>query len=294
MLEKRKYIDTDKNMDGKEQYKKLKKISENAPAQRTPEWFQMRKTRITASNIGSCLRKNYIVCEAYIKEFNLENFFNTNDDEYCNPYSSLDDFLLQKAGYTEYISSEATSWGNRLEECCLSFYRRLTGFKVREFGLIPHPFIPYLGCSPDGISTEGVMLEIKAPFKRKLKGYPPIYYWIQCQIQLEVCELEKCDFIECQIEMINLEDFLNSSIENSILITQKDSSITQCQGKGLYLKYKENNEYKYIYPKWNMSYKEQLDWANKKVKNYSSFNLEIEYYYIKSYTLNTIKRNKEW
>lgn len=292
MLEKRKI--TEREMNGKEQYKKLKKISESAPAQRTPEWFDMRKTRITASNIGSCLRKNYVVCEGYIKEFGLENYFNTNDEEFCNPYSNLDDFLLQKAGYTQYVSSEATSWGTRLEDCCLSFYRRITGSKVREFGLIPHPIIPYLGCSPDGISTEGVMLEIKAPFRRQLKGYPPIYYWIQCQIQLEVCDLELCDFIECQIDMISLDDFLNETLDNSVIVTQSGSKITKCQAKGLYLKYKGDKEDKYIYPKWNLSYSEQLDLVNRKINKYPSFGLEIEYYYVKSYTLNTIKRNKEW
>lgn len=278
----------------KTQYKKLKKISENSPSQKTKEWFEMRKNRITASNIGSCLRKNYIVCEQYIKDYNLQNFFNTNDDEYCNPYSDLDNFFLQKANMLPYTSSEATMWGNKLENACLHFYRRLTGEKVREFGLIPHETIPYLGCSPDGISVNGIMLEIKAPFKRKLKGYPPIYYWLQCQIQLEVCDLQKCDFIECEIKMIDKNEFLNKSIENSILITQSGSSITNCQSKGLLLKYASKNETNYIYPKWNMSYEKQLEWAERKIKKYSLFDITIEYYYIKSYTLNTIERKKEW
>ena len=45
--------------------------------------------------------------------------------------------------------------------------------------------IEYLAASPDGITPDGVMLEIKCPLSREIKGIPPIYYWQQMQQQLD-------------------------------------------------------------------------------------------------------------
>ena len=85
-----------------------------------------------------------------------------------------------------------------------------------EFGLIGHPKYSFLGASPDRICNHykldgihkskyvGRMLEIKCPLVRKIKmsgpivdNICPIYYWIQVQLQLECCDLEECDFWQC-------------------------------------------------------------------------------------------------
>ena len=44
------------------------------------------------------------------------------------------------------------------------------------------------------------MLEIKCPTSRPITGFCPEYYWAQVQGQLDVCNLEYCDFVECNIE----------------------------------------------------------------------------------------------
>ena len=41
------------------------------------------------------------------------------------------------------------------------------------------------------------MLEIKCPWKRKKTETIPDQYYYQIQGQLEVCDLEECDYIEC-------------------------------------------------------------------------------------------------
>ena len=41
-------------------------------------------------------------------------------------------------------------------------------------------------------------LEIKCVVSRKIKDIEPFYYWVQVQIQLEVCNLEECDFFQCK------------------------------------------------------------------------------------------------
>jgi hypothetical protein len=42
----------------------------------------------------------------------------------------------------------------------------------------------------------GRMLEIKNVVNREINGIPSMPYWIQMQIQMEVCNLEECDFVE--------------------------------------------------------------------------------------------------
>jgi hypothetical protein len=63
------------------------------------------------------------------------------------------------------------------------------------------------------------MLEIKCPLMRKIKykgdiidTICPIYYWCQVQLQLECCDLDECDFVQCNIEeYINRTDWLNDT-----------------------------------------------------------------------------------
>ena len=72
-------------------------------------------------------------------------------------------------------------------------------FRLLFIGLIIHNQYKHIGASPDGISDLGIMLEIKCPFKRKIDGAIPEQYWMQIQGQLEVCDLEECDYLECKL-----------------------------------------------------------------------------------------------
>ena len=47
------------------------------------------------------------------------------------------------------------------------------------------------------------MLEIKCPPKRQFTDEVPLHYWMQMQGQLEVCDLEECDFLQVKIEEYN-------------------------------------------------------------------------------------------
>jgi hypothetical protein len=60
--------------------------------------------------------------------------------------------------------------------------------------------VPYLGASPDGITEDGVMVEIKCPWRRKINGEIPLQYYYQIQGQLAVCALEECDYFECEFQ----------------------------------------------------------------------------------------------
>ena len=151
------------------------------PEQRTDEWHEFRNNLLTASDWGTILGNNR--------------------------YSKPNDIILKKCGENiPFITNKAIKWGIKYEEVAIQIYELRNKCHVIEFGCLKHPTIDFLGASPDGITKDGVMLEIKCPSSRKITGVPPVYYYDQVQGQLECCELDRCDFLEC-----NLEEYDNSS-----------------------------------------------------------------------------------
>lgn len=141
--------------------------------QRTPEWYAYRHNHINASEAGSILNKK--------------------------SYGSI---LFQKCQPFIQSSSQgvASEHGTRFEQVALEIHRaKNSGKIIYDFGSIEHPKIPFLAASPDGIDEDGVMKEIKNPLSRQIIGAPKPDYYVQVQLQMEVCNLEKADFIECKI-----------------------------------------------------------------------------------------------
>lgn len=173
------------------------------PAQRSPEWYKMREGMLTASNIAPILGE-------------------------C-PYGSARKVLMQKAGITPdtFVGNFSTQWGVKYEPIACKIYELRTGAHINAFGLVPHysNFQPqddftqpltFLGASPDGITDDGIMLEIKCPTSREITGVPPRTYWVQMQIQMECCNLDMCHFLECKFSEYALEqDFLDNLHTNS-------------------------------------------------------------------------------
>jgi predicted phage-related endonuclease len=93
-------------------------------------------------------------------------------------------------------------WGQKFEPLSVLIYERDYNTKVEDFGCIQHPKYNFIGASPDGIVTDkksqkfGKMLEIKNVVSREITGIPKKEYWVQMQLQMEVCDLDECDFLE--------------------------------------------------------------------------------------------------
>ena len=94
-----------------------------------------------------------------------------------------------------------TEWGVKYEDVAIMFYEELYNVKILDFGCIPHPEFDAFGASPDGICDDtgndeyiARMVEIKCPPKRKFTKTVPSHYLMQVQGQLEVCDLDECDF----------------------------------------------------------------------------------------------------
>jgi putative phage-type endonuclease len=145
--------------------------------QRSPEWYKIRNSLITASDFGQAMNKG--------------KFGNQND------------FFRKKVGYepdTFDGSSPPLQWGIRYEEVANKFYKKRMNVTVFEYGIMKHPKYDFIGASPDGVSDTGVMLEIKCPYNRKNSQQIHEQYKLQIQGQLEVCDLEYCDYLECYIK----------------------------------------------------------------------------------------------
>ena len=63
--------------------------------------------------------------------------------------------------------------------------------------------------NPDS-NRYGRMLEIKNPTTREITGTPKREYWIQMQMQMGVCGLTECDFLETSFkEYESSEEFMS-------------------------------------------------------------------------------------
>lgn len=140
--------------------------------QRSKEWYEARQGRLTASDVATAIG--------------------------MNPYSSRADLIYKKAGGKDtFKGNEATRYGQKWEDTAIAKYCELYEDESYEFGLIPHPTIPIIGGSPDGITKKGILLEVKCPLKRKIiPGEVPAYYLPQILTCLECTGLNECHFIQ--------------------------------------------------------------------------------------------------
>lgn len=172
------------------------------PTQRTPEWYTFRHNLITASN-------------AY-KAFESQCVQNQLIYEKCKPLRIIND----ADNFSVNVNS-TLHWGQKYEPISVLIYENVYNTKVADFGCIQHDKYLFLGASPDGINIDinsplyGRMLEIKNIVNRPITGIPKKEYWIQTQLQMEVCNLDSCDFLETKFtEYANADDFWNDHPEN--------------------------------------------------------------------------------
>jgi len=167
------------------------------PDQRTKEWYEFRHGIITASSAW--------------KAFDTQSLYNSLVYEKCCPCKSPD------ASQTVYINTETTlHWGQKYEPLSTMLYEHIYNTQIGEFGCIRHHNYSFIGASPDGINIKlgnpryGRMLEIKNIVNREIKQNPKKEYWIQMQLQMEVCNLNECDFLETRFkEYDSLEEYIN-------------------------------------------------------------------------------------
>ena len=161
------------------------------PAQRTPAWYEFRNNLISASSLS--------------KVFGSDSQVNSLIYEKCCPIDP------NSVDFSRTNLESAAHWGVKYEPVTVMIYEDLFHTSVGEFGCIQHQKYGFIGASPDGINIDpkstryGRMLEIKNIYNRDITGIPKEEYWVQTQMQMEVCDLEYCDFMETRIKEYSSE-----------------------------------------------------------------------------------------
>lgn len=269
--------------------------------QRTKEWYEKRKSMITASSAASLVVRDEKTCRNYINLYNLADTFDLNGRS-CNPYSSKNQFILDKCVGSTFKGSTATFHGNKYEDVVIDIYRNKNKTEVIDFGVLGHEQYSFLGASPDGITPDGIMLEIKCPYGREITGIPPLYYYIQVQLQLEVCDLEECDFLEYKfIECLSKEEFLDDTTYNKPSLHKGAVIGIQKIVNGEI----DHSQTEHIYPPRNILDNDEkiIEWYESSYKKYSTsikdeFKDKIKitgnYWKVTDYCNTRIKRDREW
>lgn len=156
-----------------ERVKKLIRKSSSI-AQRTPEWFRMRRDKLTGSAIAACIG----TCK----------------------YTTRDQLMLNKLGLgKKFQGNQATLRGQQLEPHAAVAYQKKSGNRLIEYdlGLLEHDDHDEIAASPDGVTTTGILIEIKCPLRRKIiPGVVPLHYVAQIQVLMEIMNLEKAHFVD--------------------------------------------------------------------------------------------------
>ena len=116
-----------------------------------------------------------------------------------NPYQSYNSLLKSKVSSslkTTSLNSSATSYGNHYEDEARELFSTRFNLDTWEIGLFQHSDYTWLGGSPDGIASDGNLIEIKCPVTREISHSIPKHYYPQVQICMEILDIPFCYFIQ--------------------------------------------------------------------------------------------------
>jgi putative phage-type endonuclease len=258
-----------------EKIQKLREIPQ--PVQRTPEWYKFRWNLITASN-------------AY-KAFETQSSINQLVYEKCQPLKTFND---EDEEIKMVNTNTAMHWGQKYEPLSVMYYEQKYGTKVEDFGCIQHPTYKFLGASPDGIIVNkesdryGRMLEIKNPVSREITGIPKKEYWTQMQLQMEVCGLDECDFLETKfIEYPDYISYINDTSDQVFTDLEDVEWFNNClskdnknKGQIIYFHTKEGKPF-YVYKPLDCVHPDKInEWQDYTVETYE--NKPYNYIYMKT------------
>jgi len=234
------------------------------PAQRTEEWYQFRNEHITASNawkaLGTQSTKNQLIFEK------------------CQP--------INREKFTS-LNETPMSWGHKYEPLTAMLYEERNNTQISDFGCIPHPTHSFLAASPDGIVTGinnyGRMIEIKNVVSREITGIPKKDYYIQMQIQMEVCDLDECDFIETKFTEFGTEhEYFNDATENV---------------KGVIIVFIKDNDFFYKYMPFDLHHSSdeaKNTWIENAMLDETLVWVKNIYWKLDVYSCILVKRQREW
>lgn len=257
------------------------------PKQRTDEWYEFRHNCITASSAWKILDT----------QKQRENYIN----------SKIVDSTKTQSSRRENVESPFHH-GHKYEPLSTMLYERINNTLVGEFGCIKHKDHYFIGASPDGININsksdkyGTLLEIKNVVSRDITGIPKKEYWIQMQMQMEVCDLDYCDFLETKfVEYESEEAFLDDfelKAESKGNIDFSKNKAGQYIGLMVMFYVKDEPIYEYC-PLSNIKPLDIIAWKDDIINKYAntvenSSWVDNIYWKCEKYSCVCVERNRKW
>jgi len=148
--------------------------------QRTAEWHEARKGRVTGSMVGAILGLS----------------------PYMTRGGAMRSMVREALGLeNEFTGNVATEWGTYNEAGAIVDFTMQTEISVEPCGF--YPYEDWLGASPDGLTSDGGLLEVKCPFYIRNDPAPIFktifeqpHYHAQMQIQMFVTSRLHCWFFQ--------------------------------------------------------------------------------------------------
>jgi len=245
--------------------------TQEQPDQKTDEWYKFRYEGLTASTI--------------YKAIDSQANINSIIYEKCQPIK------IRSKGIN--INTPFHN-GHKYEPLSTLLYENWFDTTVGEFGCMKHKNHSFLRASPDGINIKrdnpryGRALEIKNPVSRKLTGIPKKDYWIQMQLQMEVWDLDECDFFETVFQEYDTEE---QFLEAGKLFNKTSNN----KHKGVIIMFNDGIQpiYEYCPIDYN---KEQFDkWYDDMMEKHSQHSwINNIYWVLEDYSLVLCPRNPHW
>lgn len=140
--------------------------------QNSAEWHELRRTRLTASEISTVL---------------------------ANPAKAVRDYIAKTLGRSTFKGNAATEYGHEAEPLAADWFARTAGVEVRPVGFVIDHHDPRLGCSPDRLfltpDFEERLLEIKCPHSRDIPATFYREHWEQVQFQMGVTGIHRATLL---------------------------------------------------------------------------------------------------
>ena len=275
IIPKRSYKNTFiRTMVNKKKIKEKIELLRNSPqpAQRTEEWYKYRYNLITASNAYKC--------------FENDASFNSIIYEKCKPYENKNFNVFSTL-------NTSLHWGQKYEPISVLLYEKKYSTVIEDFGCLPHTKYKFLGASPDGINVDenneryGRMLEIKNIVNRDIVDDPKKEYWVQMQLQMEVCNLNECDFLETRFkEYENYDEFIS---DGTFTHTHDNKE------KGIIILFIKDEKPVYEYSPIGINKEEYCIWEKNTMKFYENDNfISIKYWRLDEFSCKLVLRNRKW
>ena len=157
--------------------------------QGTPEWFNSRLGKVTASRVADVL--------ATIKSGESASRRNYRMQLVCERLTGKKE---------ETFTNAHMERGIELEPIARSLYEMDSGLFVKEIAFVEHPTIAMAGCSPDGLVGDDGLIEIKCPtvanhIETLTSNSAPSKYIAQMQWQMACTGRKWCDFVSFNVEL---------------------------------------------------------------------------------------------